>query len=87
MRNLHCTFARLSVPLQVVTHEGKRYGTMHLIQHYSNDLTVPQKFFIIKILTIGVAKIFDWVEGGRNSCAMTASEIFKRWHFYGTEIP
>ena len=40
-RNLHCTFATLSVPMQVVAHEGKQYGTMHLIpylKHYRNDL-------------------------------------------------
>ena len=30
--NLLCTFATLSVPLQVVTREGKQHGTMHLIQ-------------------------------------------------------
>ena len=31
VRNLYCTFAALSVPLQVVAREGKQYGTMHLI--------------------------------------------------------
>ena len=31
-RNLYCTFATLSVPLQVAADEGKhQYGTMHLI--------------------------------------------------------
>ena len=30
-RNLYCTFATLSVLLKVVAHEGKQYGTMHLI--------------------------------------------------------
>ena len=28
-RNLLCIFATLSVPSQVVAHEGKQYGTMH----------------------------------------------------------
>ena len=44
-RNLYCSFARLSVPLQVVGHEGKQYGAMHFIRylkHYRNDR--PQKF-------------------------------------------
>ena len=39
--NLYCTFATLSILLQVVAHEGKQYGTMHLIpclKHYRNDL-------------------------------------------------
>ena len=27
--NLFCIFATLSVPLQVVAHKGKQYGTMH----------------------------------------------------------
>ena len=30
-RNLYCTFATLSIPLQVAAHEGKQYATMHLI--------------------------------------------------------
>ena len=44
-RNLHCTFATLSVLLQVVAHEGEQYGAIHLIPYlkrYRNDL--PQKF-------------------------------------------
>ena len=62
---------------------------MHLIpylKHNRNDL--PQNSLSVKISTIGVAKIFDWGEGAkRNSHAMTASEIFKTWDFYGTAIP
>ena len=41
MRNLYCTFAMLSVLLQVVAHKGKQYGAMHLIpylKHYRHDL-------------------------------------------------
>ena len=44
-RNLYCTFATLSRPLQVVAREGKQHGTMHLIpylKHYRNEL--PKKF-------------------------------------------
>ena len=40
-----CTFATLSVPLQVVASECKQYSTMHLIpylKHYRNEL--PSKF-------------------------------------------
>ena len=39
--NLHCTFATLSVPSQVVACEGKQYGTMYLIpylKHCRNEL-------------------------------------------------
>ena len=60
-RNLYCTFARLSVPLQVVAHEGKQYGTMHLIRylkHYSNDSTVPQKFTHHKNINHGRSQDF-----------------------------
>ena len=32
-RNLFCTFATLSVPLQVVPREGKQYGLMHFISY------------------------------------------------------
>ena len=45
MRNLHYTFAMLSVLLPVIAHEGKQYGAIHFIpylKHYRNDL--PQKF-------------------------------------------
>ena len=38
---LYCVFATLSVPLQVVAREGKKYGTMHLIPYlkdYRNEL-------------------------------------------------
>ena len=41
MRNLYCTLATLSVPLQVVARKGKQYGTMHLIPYlklYCNEL-------------------------------------------------
>ena len=41
MRDLYCTFATLSVPLQAVANEGKQYSAMHLIphlKHYRNDL-------------------------------------------------
>ena len=46
MRNLYCycTFAMLSVPLQVVSREGKQCGTMHLIpylKHNCNELPIP----------------------------------------------
>ena len=44
-RNLYCTFATLSAPLQVVAREGKQYGTMPLVpylKHYRNER--PQKF-------------------------------------------
>ena len=40
-RSLYCVFATLSVPLQVVARDGKRYGTMHLIPYlkdYRNEL-------------------------------------------------
>ena len=40
-RNLYCTFATLSVTLQVVAHKGKQYGTMHVIQYlkyFRNEL-------------------------------------------------
>ena len=43
-RNLYCTFATLSIPLQVVAREGKQHGTMHLIpylKHYCYEL--PKK--------------------------------------------
>ena len=45
IRNLYCTFATLSIPLQVVAREGKQHGAMHLIphlKHYRNEL--PKKF-------------------------------------------
>ena len=41
MRDLYCSFATLSEPLQVVAGEGKLYGTMHLIPYlklYRNEL-------------------------------------------------
>ena len=41
VRNLNCSFAMLSVPLQVVAREGNQYDTMHLIpylKHYRNEL-------------------------------------------------
>ena len=44
-RNLYCTFATLSIPLQVVALEGKQRGTRHLIpylKHYRDEL--PKKF-------------------------------------------
>ena len=86
--NLYCTFATLSVLLQVVAHEGKQYGTTHLIpylKHYSNDL--PKRSLSIKISIIGLAKIFDWRGAKSKLQAMTTSDVFKRWDFYGTEIP
>ena len=39
--NLYCTLKTLSVLLQVIAHEGKQYGTMHLIpylKHHRNDI-------------------------------------------------
>ena len=45
VRNLFCTFATLSIPLQVVARKGKQHGTMHLIpylKHSHNGL--PKKF-------------------------------------------
>ena len=45
MRNLYCTFATLSVTLQVVARKGNQHDAMHLIaylKHHHNEL--PQKF-------------------------------------------
>ena len=39
--DLYCTFATLSLPLQVVGRKGKQYSMMHLIpylKHYRNEL-------------------------------------------------
>ena len=45
-RSLCCTFAMLSVTLQVVAREGKQYGKMHLIwywKHFRNVLRATTK--------------------------------------------
>ena len=52
--NLYCTFATLSVPLQVVARKGRQYDTMHLIpylKHYRNELLYHKNSLSIKIST------------------------------------
>ena len=57
-----------SVPLQVVAHEGKQFGTMHLIPYLKHYLMAYHKNSLsIKISTIGVANIFYSGEGGQNA--------------------
>ena len=49
MRNLYCTFATLSVSLQVVASEGMQYDPMHsqtaksMLQKYRKKLTRKKK--------------------------------------------
>ena len=44
-----------------------------------------QRLIFILLLTIGVARIFDW-RGPPKPHAMTSSEIFKQENFCGTKI-
>ena len=53
-RNLYCTFATLSIPLQVVARKDRQYDTMHLItylKHYHNELLYHKNSLSIKIST------------------------------------
>ena len=65
---LYCTFATLSVLLQVVTHEGKQCGSLvHLIpylKHYRNALGYYKNSLSIQISSIGVA---NFLIGGQNA--------------------
>ena len=58
-RNLYCTFAKLSVPLQIAARKGKQHGKMHLIlylkpitmSYHRNSLSV--KYQPLNQQTIG----------------------------------
>ena len=83
-RNLNCNFATLRVLLQVIAHECKQYGAIHLIPYLKHiAMTYHENSFSIKITTIDVAKIFDWWGSGEGKTQITCNDSGRNFQKVG----